>query len=272
MTNTSDKQTVYDNTLAKMKNSKTANDYIETAKLFFELGDFADAEQKAAECQERAVRYIYDKACSTMQEAKTDAEFQSVKKYFVNLRDYEDSEQKAIECDEKANEYLYEKAVNDMYYAGTSDQFLSTGKRFEQLGDYKDSALKAKECVKKAEDIRMEAIYKNGCDYQALDNVDELEKAIEYYKSIIGYKDTNDRIKSCENRIKEIKTRVVRAVKEKHITELMAAEKKKEKNKKIKKIVKAVLITLLILALGAAAYYAAVNYLIPFLQNYYEKT
>ena len=100
--------------------------------------------------------------------------------------------------------------------ARTELEYKKAADSFEKIINFKDAKKQRDICLQEAENARKEAIYQAA--KQSLSYGINLEKAIELFKSIPGWKDADELIEACEAKIRENKA---------------AAEKRAKKNKKI---------------------------------------
>ncbi len=120
----------------------------------------------------------------------------------------------------------YNKALSIMKSAKTEEDFKSAASIFKTIPKFKDSAELAENCLAQAENSRKNAIYEKAKSFFILrDKIKDYEQAIELFNSISGWKDSDQQIVKCQDRIKELK-----AEEEK---KRAAAEKVAKKAKKI---------------------------------------
>lgn len=131
----------------------------------------------------------------------------------------------------------YDKAVKAMHLASTEGAFKEIAKTLKNFGDFKDANALAEQCLEKAEECRKNAIYSNG---KTRMHSGLYEDAIHSFASISGWKDADELINTCKEKIKQNK--------EKQEAERIEAERQAEqqriekeradrKRKKITKIV-----------------------------------
>ena len=76
---------------------------------------------------------------------------------------------------------------------------------FSSISHYKDSEALSEKCLEKVEFIKNEAVYKLAKEQMEYDSVNYYEYAIELLSSIAGWKDADDLIKTCEEKIETLK-------------------------------------------------------------------
>ncbi len=121
---------------------------------------------------------------------------------------------------------IYKDATKQMQSATTEEDFKTLAEIFKSINDFEDANIKMKECLEKAEIIRKDALYSLAIENQEKDTIASLEGAIEIYSSISEWKDSEDGITICKNRIEELK-----------IEEQLKAEKAQVALKRKKKII-----------------------------------
>ncbi|MCR5141468.1 MAG: hypothetical protein K6C68_02925 [Ruminococcus sp.] len=134
----------------------------------------------------------------------------AVKSDFEKIRFYKDSAEKMKECDEKANEIDYAEAMGVFRNATTEQRYIFALSKFEKLGDYKDSAEMVLECRQKSREAANAAVYAealeifNSLEVDLSKQLDKFSKAKGEFERIRGYRDSEEKIKQCNERIKEI--------------------------------------------------------------------
>ncbi len=141
---------------------------------------------------------------------------------------------------DRKTEKLYCGAVENMQHANSENDFKLLAKQFESFSDYKDSKSLAEQCLENAEDCRKNSVYICGKE-QMLGSVaiSNYEAAIKTFEGISGWKDADEKIAICQEKIREIKKQeeAARLEKERQAEQIrIAAEKTAKKRKKIIKI------------------------------------
>ena len=136
----------------------------------------------------------------------------------------------------KRIEGIYNHAIAIMSKATTAGEFEQASEDFKSIAGYKDSAELAKECLEKAYDI----VYASACEI--LDDnhtwlgkesdINAHEEAIQKFRSLNGWRDSEERILLCQKRIDDAKAkaeadRIEREQQAKRAR--IAAEKKKKR-------------------------------------------
>ncbi|MBR5156981.1 MAG: TIR domain-containing protein [Clostridia bacterium] len=102
-------------------------------------------------------------------------------------------------------EGIYIKATDVMNSAKTENEFKNAVNVFKTINDYKDSASLIVKCLDKAEIARKDAILANAKSKMSSEVISYLEEAIKLFESISGWKDADEQIIVCKNKIEEIK-------------------------------------------------------------------
>ncbi len=118
---------------------------------------------------------------------------------------------------------IYNDALNVMNAANTEDAYKSTANKFKSISGFKDAAELAEKCREKAEICRKEAMYSSAKSKMSGEKVAHYQKAIQIFKTISGWKDTDEQIIICQRKIEEIKA--------KEEVELLEAERKAEERR-----------------------------------------
>ena len=88
--------------------------------------------------------------------------------------------------------------------AKTEAEYIDAAKLFEGLGEWKNSAALASECREKAEDARKDEILTKAKDLMKSYDILNVEKAINLFESIPGWKDSDTQIPACKERLEKL--------------------------------------------------------------------
>ncbi|MBO5319388.1 MAG: toll/interleukin-1 receptor domain-containing protein [Ruminococcus sp.] len=144
---------------------------------------------------------IYNFALNKLNSSTRYEEFLNAKMIFEKVGSFKDTAQKIKACQQGA----YNISLDVMKKSHSEDDYKKAGNMFSGLRSFEDSQAKAAECAEKAEVARKDKIYIDAGNFARHDTVDDLNRAIRLYDEISGYKDSEEKIKSCEARIEEIK-------------------------------------------------------------------
>ena len=138
----------------------------------------------------------------------------------------------------------YNVAKNVMTNADTEDDYKKAAALFEKISEYQDSAALMQECYEKAEVARKDAVYNKACE--VIDDshywvgkktdITTLEESIEMFQSLDGWKDSDEKILICRQKIEEAKAKIETEKLEKERQaelERIEAEQRAKRNKKI---------------------------------------
>lgn len=101
-------------------------------------------------------------------------------------------------------ESIYKKACADMAAAHTEEQYKEVAKAFDSISQY-DNAIQMKEtCFDRARICRKDAIYRSAITFAEKDTVFDLNKAIEQFESLGTWKESENWILKCKERIAQI--------------------------------------------------------------------
>lgn len=229
------------------------------AKLQSELEGYISTIKNRAE-RERLLA-IYNKGEILLKSAKTEEDFLSASKVFGSISGFEDSETKARLCKEKANELhfsaFYSAALALMKSAKTEEDFAKASKAFKEIKEYKDSEKLAQECANKADNINKTAIYNAAVALMNGNKVRNYKKAITELEKIRGFKDADQKIEYCNNKIEQINEAICVAGYEKQAKSQERADAFREKadalKEKLPLIKKVALIVVPILVIAIVA-------------------
>lgn len=102
-------------------------------------------------------------------------------------------------------EEIYRNATELMKHANAVNGYQAAAKSFKSIPGFKDADARARECEEKAETMRKNSAYSNALEWQNRDTITSLTYAINYYESIHGWKDADEQLQICRNRVEELK-------------------------------------------------------------------
>ena len=131
---------------------------------------------------------------------------------------------------------IYDGAVNAMNSADSESEYKAAAKIFKSIPGFKDADNLVEKCLDKAEICRKDALYNSACSNMTGNIIRNYESAIKTFETISGWKDADEKIRICQEKIEKIKAkeeadRLERERKEEE--HRIAAEKTKKKIKKI---------------------------------------
>ena len=211
-----DKKRQYDQGVILLQMGK----YDEALQIFKNIADYADAKQKAREClfgKENAQKdNLYITAIGVLAVDNPSEEYLNNSiEILKSLGDYKDSKAKISEM-KKAIHAIHEgikaqeEAVKQQQYenakalleGGAFDQAIAI---FTALGDFADSAKQIEKCNKAKEEAFKENSYNTAVAVLTAEKLteDEIKGAIESLKALKGYRDSSDKVKEVEARLKK---------------------------------------------------------------------
>ena len=123
---------------------------------------------------------------------------------------------------------IYSDAQSIMNGAKTEREYLNAAKKFESIPEFKDSKELAKECKEKAEICRKDSLYASAKAKMNGESIDGYESAIKTFDSIRGWKDADEQIEICKQKIEEIKEEAKRKAEAERIAMKKSAERSKK--------------------------------------------
>ncbi len=138
-------------------------------------------------------------------------------------------EQINIRNENARKDEVYKKAQSAML-SGTEYDYNNAARLFASIDDYMDSPTLAEKCLRKADDAKKDAILAKAKNKMTGDFISDYELAIHLLKSISGWKDADETIDICKNKIEQINAEAI-----------IKARKKRRK-----KIIRALIIFLII--------------------------
>ncbi len=149
---------------------------------------------------------------------------------FEQIVGYKNAEEMAKNCRRQALKLSYDIATEVMNNAATAQQYTEAGRMFLEISDdYEAAKEKATECAAKAGELaeieRNDAIYVRALEAMEEDDISSIERAVKNFQTIIEWRDSESKIKECNQKIADIK--------EQQEQKRIAAEKAAKKRKKI---------------------------------------
>lgn len=151
---------------------------------------------------------IYNNAANIVSVAKNASDYRKAADLFQSISEYRDSAALAREYYEKAEtmrlELIYSNAKNIMTGANDASDFKKAEGLFKSIGEYRDSATLAQTCCDKAETVRKDEILADGKIKMSCKTVADYSYAITLFESVPGWRNADELIEVCRNKIKEI--------------------------------------------------------------------
>ena len=131
---------------------------------------------------------------------------------------------------------IYNRAVSAMNEANSENEYKAAAEIFKTVPGFKDADSLVEKCLDNAETCRKDALYNSARSQMSQNTISSYESAIKTFETISGWKDADEKIRICQEKIEKIKAkeeadRLERERKEEE--HRIAAEKTKKKIKKI---------------------------------------
>ena len=251
-----------------MESATTESGYKRAAHNFYVISDFKDAKELSAKCLEMAeearLNALYTDAKDAMESAKTEAEYKMAATLFEDIVKYQDSATLATECREKAEvtrkDAILARGKSQMTGEdpGTYAQAIQL---FKTIPGWRDADAEILACEQKIEEIKAnakDAILDKGKNlmHRQVAMISDFEQAIQEFQKISGWKDADEMIFACEQRIGALKVEQEAERLERERREELARKKAKKRKKA------ALIIVILLCAIALTVYF----WLLPFLQ------
>ena len=147
---------------------------------------------------------IYQNAVNAMHEANDAPAYTEAAELFKTIPGYRDADALAEQCVESAKECDYTIAVNAMNKAVDERTFKKASELFKTVPRYRDADALAEQCLNQAEVCRKDEIYTEAKNRMQDDREESYKEAIFGFKIIPGWKDADELLAVCEQRIEEI--------------------------------------------------------------------
>ena len=122
----------------------------------------------------------------------------------------------------------YDNAVSRMNRAESEQAYRAVADCFKSIPGFQDADTLAEQCLDKAEVCRKDEIYSSAKSNIAENSIASCEKAIQLFQSISGWKDADEQIVLCQQKIEEIRLADERKAEKRRIAAEKAAKKRKK--------------------------------------------
>lgn len=140
---------------------------------------------------------------------------------------------------------IYNNAVSAMKSANSESAYKAAAATFKTIPGFRDADALAEQCLDRAEVCRKDAIYGSARAQMTGERTDSYEAAITTFRTISGWKDSDEQIYACQRKIEEIKAKeeAERLERERQAEQKrLAAEKAAKKRKRTIAIVTSIII------------------------------
>lgn len=160
-------------------------------------------EQQRLQEERQRLEGLYQKGKSLMANGHSNNYYQAAE-IFGGIKHYKDSSFWAERCIELAKEAVYNESVALMKNATTREEYLEAQRGFLRIATYKDANALSVKCVKLAVEAEKSATYNDAVKRQSSSRIGDVKYAITQFRLILGYKDSRQRLKQCEKKLKKL--------------------------------------------------------------------
>ena len=216
------KTSVIKETVITGGNNNTAP-LLERVFMFLEDGDWDSANEyceKVLDIDPKNAQAYLGKLMAELHVRKQDslqdqaAPFDGYSNYQKAIRFADDPLRKAltgyIEFINNRNEHdrlegIYNKATSQKRAAKTEEEFKAAATTYGTIATYRDADALKQECLELAENARKDAIYDKAKSLFSRRSIPDIEQAINQFKTIPGWKDADEKVIECQQKIERIK-------------------------------------------------------------------
>ncbi|MBQ3489251.1 MAG: TIR domain-containing protein, partial [Clostridia bacterium] len=261
---------IYNRAKATMASAKTEKEYQDAAKIFASISSYKDSAKLKQACLEKAEAVRKDFICNSAKSKMNGGDIQSYEeaiKQFQTVSGWRDADECIRICQNKIAEIqkkqeeerlkeeiarkdsIYNSAKSKMN-GGDIQSYEEAIKQFQTIPGWRD----ADECIRicwgkieeikrkqeeerlKAEIARKDSIYNSAKSKMNGGDIQSYEEAIKQFQRIPGWRDADECVRVCQDKIEEIKRKQeeerLEYERQKELARI-EAEKRKKRNKKI---------------------------------------
>ncbi len=195
-------------------NSGNANEesLLKRAFMFLEDGDWSAADEyceKVLDIDPENVRAYLGKLMAECRACRVE-DLQNCEQPFDGSGNYEKvlrfADPKLAETLKDCNSYIiYKGAVNAMTAADSENEYKAAAEMFKTVPGFKDADSLVEKCLDNAETCRKDTLYNSACFNMTGNIIRNYESAIRKFETISGWKDADEQIRICQEKIDEIK-------------------------------------------------------------------
>ena len=195
-------------------NSGNANEesLLKRAFMFLEDGDWSAADEyceKVLDIDPENVRAYLGKLMAECRACRLE-DLQNCEQPFDGSGNYEKvlrfADPKLAETLKDCNSYIiYKGAVNAMTAADSENEYKAAAEIFKTVPSFKDADSLVEKCLDNAETCRKDTLYNSACFNMTGNIIRNYESAIRKFETISGWKDADEQIRICQEKIDEIK-------------------------------------------------------------------
>ena len=195
-------------------NSGNANEesLLKRAFMFLEDGDWSAADEyceKVLDIDPENARAYLGKLMAECRACRLE-DLQNCRQPFDGSGNYEKvlrfADPKLAETLKDCNSYIiYKGAVNAMTAADSENEYKAAAEMFKTVPGFKDADSLVEKCLDNAETCRKDTLYNSACFNMTGNIIRNYESAIRKFETISGWKDADEQIRICQEKIDEIK-------------------------------------------------------------------
>lgn len=247
------RETVRETVVVKQQQNSNTAPLLKRAFMFLEDGDFARAdefcEQVLNQDPENAHAYLgklmAELRVRTGDALKDQPEPFNDNNNYIKVYRFGDEKLKAklsgdIAFINERNENarltgIYNSAFSAMKSASSESSYKAAAETFKKIPGFKDADALADQCLDRAEVCRKDAVYNSAKTQMTGVRTNSYEAAIKTFRTISGWKDSDEQIYACQRKIEEIKAmeKAELLERERQAEEKRTAAKKAAKKRKI---------------------------------------
>ena len=164
--------------------------------------------------ENRRLESLYRNCVRVMETSKTEEDYINAAKNFEELGSFGSSAEMANRCRAKAEEIktakldaIYNNCIAKMNSAKTEADYKKAADFFKNISGYREADEMAKICLENAEKVRLQGIYDSAKAKMAENKIKSYEQAIDIFRSISAFKDSENQVYFCQGKIEEIKAK-----------------------------------------------------------------
>ncbi len=156
-----------------------------------------------------AMEAAYQNACGMM-EKKTAEKYREALKALEELGDYKDAAAKAEECkgwlEDARKDKIYEDALQKER-KDTEASLKAAAELFKKIPGWKDADQRRSQCLKKAGKKHKDAVYADAKAKMSGAKASDYPQIIQLWESIPGWKDADDQLRICKEKLEKLQAR-----------------------------------------------------------------
>lgn len=242
---------LYNQAAREEEKAHSEEDYKSAAKCFREIAGYKDSVTRVKNCIEKGKECAYQIAEKAFASANNEEAYNRAADLYRHVSGYKDAAEKAEKAIEAGKECAYQLAEKAFENANNEDAYKKVAELYRHVSGYKDSESKLQISMERAETCRKDATLEKGELHISENTEVSYRKAISTFSSVSGYKNADERIEFCKNKLQEInhlheEQERLRAMK---IEQLKKSEIEGKKRKKKIRIIVCVLVVSVVIVM-----------------------